>query len=97
MTLDEAIKHAKETAENLEYEATNKPHLFDSQGEIDEYVKCAEEHRQLAEWLDDLKKIKTYPFGIRDNEVEKLEYLTSTKIGNHDDFLDAISILLLCL
>ena len=42
MTLDEAIKHAEEVA-------------------IDQDLccsECAEEHRQLAEWLKQLKEIK---------------------------------------
>lgn len=41
MTLDEAIKHAEEVAE---YDCYNE-----------EQRVCAEEHRQLAEWLKELK------------------------------------------
>ena len=44
MTLDEAIRHAEEVAD---YDCYN-----------DEQQKCAEEHRQLAEWLQELKRIK---------------------------------------
>ena len=44
MTLDEAIRHAEEVAE---YDCYN-----------DEQKKCAEEHRQLAEWLKELKRLK---------------------------------------
>lgn len=52
MTLDEAIKHCKEKAEEKrkDYEqacAYNIP----SEG----CLKCAEEHEQLAEWLEELK------------------------------------------
>jgi len=42
MTLDEAIKHAEEVAGVCEFEAR----------------KCAKEHRQLAEWLKELKQLK---------------------------------------
>lgn len=42
MTLDEAIRHAEEVAE---YDYYN-----------DEQKKCANEHRQLAEWLKELKE-----------------------------------------
>jgi adenine C2-methylase RlmN of 23S rRNA A2503 and tRNA A37 len=41
MTLDEAIKHCEEVTE--EY------------GMIKSCKECAEEHRQLAEWLKELK------------------------------------------
>ena len=40
MTLDEAIKHAEEVAEEKRCE------------------KCGEEHRQLAEWLKELKQLR---------------------------------------
>ena len=48
MTLDEAIKHAEEVAERLETSCKR-----DWMGEDDK--RCAEEHRQLAEWLKELK------------------------------------------
>lgn len=44
MTLDEAIRHAEEVAE---YDCYN-----------DGQRRCAEEHRQLAEWLKMLKRLK---------------------------------------
>lgn len=43
MTLDEAIKHAEEVAD------------YDAYGE--KQRRCAEEHRQLAEWLKDYKRL----------------------------------------
>ena len=48
MTIDEAIKHCEEKAEQLEGYA--EP--YRSMGNCE---KCAEEHRQLAEWLKELK------------------------------------------
>lgn len=44
MTLDEAIKHCEEVAD------------YDCYGE--KQLKCAEEHRQLAEWLKELKRLR---------------------------------------
>ena len=46
MILDEAIRHAEEVAE---YDCYN-----------DEQKKCAEEHRQLAEWLKELKECRQH-------------------------------------
>ena len=48
MTLDEAIKHAEKVAERLE-----NSHKRDWMCEDDK--RCAVEHRQLAEWLKELK------------------------------------------
>ncbi len=58
LTLEEAIAHAKEVAEK-NYRGAN----FKSIDSIDDdikanCVKCAEEHEQLAEWLEELKLYK---------------------------------------
>lgn len=54
MTLDEAIKHAEEVADAKLQDAE----LSEIQGcyrNAKKCVQCAEEHRQLAEWLKELK------------------------------------------
>ncbi len=58
LTLEESIAHAKEVAEK-NYRGAN----FESIDSIDDdikanCVKCAEEHEQLAEWLEELKSYK---------------------------------------
>ena len=56
MTLEEAIKHCEEVAEENEFDAK----IFSMPGESnirEECMKCASEHRQLAEWL---RKLKAY-------------------------------------
>lgn len=58
LTLEEAIVHAKEVAEK-NYRGAD----FESIDSIDDdikanCVKCAEEHEQLAEWLEELKSYK---------------------------------------
>lgn len=59
LTLDEAIKHAKEVAD-MNYDDAEK---FDSNDSVENYMKancmkCAEEHEQLVEWLEELKSYK---------------------------------------
>lgn len=46
MTLDEAIRHAEDVAE---YDCYN-----------DDQRKCSDEHRQLAEWLKELKECRQH-------------------------------------
>ena len=58
LTLEEAIVHAKEVAEK-NYRGAD----FESLDSIDDdikanCIKCAEEHEQLAEWLEELKSYK---------------------------------------
>ena len=64
LTLEEAIAHAKEVAEK-NYRDVD----FESIDSINDDIKanclkCAEEHEQLAEWLEELKSYK---------EVEKTD------------------------
>ena len=63
MTLDEAIKHCEEKAEELRKKATyinenpNPTEFFaNSIREAEDCIECAKEHEQLAEWLKELKK-----------------------------------------
>ena len=62
MTLDEAIKHAEEVAEKFEslherYENMDEDRLL-FRVEENECKNCAKEHRQLAEWLKELKQLR---------------------------------------
>lgn len=52
MTLDEAIIHAEEVAGFLDRECMRDTSLFKGYK-----MKCAEEHRQLADWLKAYKQI----------------------------------------
>lgn len=54
MTLDEAIAHAREVAEE-QIKACDLAWVWDNPDNI---KKCAEEHEQLADWLEELKAIK---------------------------------------
>jgi hypothetical protein len=60
MTLEEAIKHAEAAAIENEKEAKrNREHggwFYDSEAQACSI--CAEQHRQLSEWLKILKKAK---------------------------------------
>lgn len=54
MTIDEAIEHAREKAKEQRYYAN-----FERNGMMyQSCIKCAEEHEQLAEWLEQLKEYK---------------------------------------
>jgi hypothetical protein len=68
MTLDEAIQHAKDVANE------EKSKLL-KVGEKYVCSKCAEEHEQLAEWLEELKEYK-------DLEERELLLKLPCKIGD---------------
>lgn len=64
MTLDEAIRHAEEVAqacENQQERHYESNKLFDNNYDKEKMMQCescANEHRQLAEWLRELKAVR---------------------------------------
>lgn len=59
LTLEEAISHAKEVAKAKYSEATYATYNFpDLKQYYDNCLECAEQHEQLAKWLEELKSYK---------------------------------------
>jgi hypothetical protein len=61
MTIDEAIKHCEEVAEKNETQALRIGQQYEGtllDRDAKECRECAAEHRQLAEWLTELKEAK---------------------------------------
>ena len=59
LTLDEAIKHCLEKAEENENCANKCEAVYgEDNGIIEACRECAEDHRQLAKWLNELKEAK---------------------------------------
>ena len=79
MKLDEAIEYAKEVARKNEQEYRyNKCHGGTYYENLAESCKkCADEHRQLAEWLKELKAYKEQERWI----------LVSERLPNHDEYI----------
>lgn len=76
ITLDEAIQHALDIAEINENIVENTD--YHNWMDIASCQKCAEEHRQLAEWLTELKELReqimAYQIAL-DRANEKFLYL----------------------
>ena len=53
MTIDEAIEHAEDVAKEQDRYCPTP------NGTFDPHKACAEEHRQLAEWLRELKLLRS--------------------------------------
>lgn len=82
MTIDEAIKHFHEVAEQLDEKAKTLtfPHL---PTEMKKCRECAASHRQLAEWLKELKELKNSIGAVRlNNMAEALKLIRAYKAEN---------------
>ena len=76
LNLDEAIRHCEEVAERERLKGFEYNTNYNRDNEWGEKCyKCAEEHRQLAEWLKDYKRLK---------EKEKPEMVIYTADGYAD-------------
>ena len=95
MTLDETILHAREVAERNRKQYKNCPSdRTDIRHQTCE--ECAEEHEQLAQWLEDYKHIKQWKSDIMDSfckyDVSSFEELViNARNKAIDDFVKIIS------
>lgn len=85
MKIDEAIAHAREVAKRRMAEYKNHydkdAHYYPTQCK-----KCAEEHIQLAEWLEELKSYRASVFsGDMTQKMLKEEYCKAV-----DDFAESV-------
>lgn len=66
MTLDEAIIHEREVAEDIYVEAM-LCHANPDDEKLDGCIERGRYHEQLAEWLEDYKRLKSIPEHTYDN------------------------------
>lgn len=79
MNLDEAIKHCYEKAAELKAKADqNKLDVV----EAADCLECAEEHRQLAAWLEDYKRLLLEPIKISPKTCKA--HLSNFIVYNYD-------------
>ena len=91
--LDEAIKYCEEVADEKENEAQELEYSkLDWKHEANLCKECASEHRQLAEWLKDYKRLKeqestVIPTNISGDMVcPQVDGVTPTVISNDDSY-----------
>ena len=88
LSIDEAISHAREVAEIQR----NNDKLNKTLGKSSPYyntdcIKCAEEHEQLAEWLEELKAIKDGSIPIIHGKAELELHDKAIRNEAIDDFI----------
>lgn len=72
MNLKEAIKHAKDIATNNIMRGF-LCHANPDDEELDRCIKCAREHEQLAEWLEELKNLREYKRKMKTQYFDDIE------------------------
>lgn len=84
MTLDEAIKHATEVAEENQAVVDSCDYYGENMAKCEE---CAKEHRQLATWLEELKQLREQTRWILVSEKlpEDLEPVNITWVNHNPE------------
>ena len=94
MTLDEAIAHEKELAEE-NYMQGMLCHANPNDDELDGYIENGRYHEQVAKWLEDYKHIKQWKSDIMEDfcryDVNSFEELvTNTRNKAIDDYMNKL-------
>lgn len=87
MTLEEAISREKEKAKKI-YLIGMLCHANPDDGELDVYIESGREHEQIAEWLEDYKRLKSNEFFNFDSPVVNIDKKSYNKAI--DDFANKI-------
>ena len=74
MTIDEAIKHARDKANEQKYYASFEKNTLLS------CKQCAEEHEQLADWLEELKELRKQ----KDKFDENIKFFNEINLKCHN-------------
>lgn len=87
MTIDEAIHHCEEVA-GEQQERADSAELIDILDGLDVEAckECAADHRQLAEWLTELKEWKENPFRRIKAECKENYYCNNCAFIDHCPF-----------
>lgn len=99
MTLDEAIKHCLEVVKKQEYLSKSYHEYREEKRNVRKRAKCAEcaaDHRQLAEWLTELKERRSKGWisceeQLPEENVLVLCYARSTTGEGNNYFLGALA------
>ena len=91
MTIDEAIAHAREVATE---QKRRSGACVINDNECDKFsacIKCAKEHEQLAEWLEELKAYRENSNGYNKEDIE----LNRNAMYNKaiDDFVNQFNVI----
>lgn len=94
MTIDEAISHAMEVAERQEYLSTQNHGYCEEKWNVkarEKCAKCAAEHRQLAEWLRELKEAKKFIRKLQNELLKGTSFYSTSFYEENKELMDKLT------
>jgi hypothetical protein len=87
MTIDEAISHALEVAEGQDKCAE----ISVSKHAKERISKCASDHRQLAEWLKELKEAKKFIRKLQNELLKGTSFYSTSFYEENKELMDKLT------
>ena len=87
MTLNEAIKHCEDVVAKYEIQAANS---MSKEGE-DYNCQCAEEHQQLAAWLQELKEAKKFIRKVENELMKGTSFYSTSFLEENRELFDKLT------
>lgn len=94
MTIDEAVKHCLEVAENNETQAEKIGRQFIGSAmdkRATDCRECAADHRQLAEWLTELKELKNSIGAVKFKDMKEAVRLLQELNAENDQLTSQLA------
>ena len=90
MTLDEAIKHCEEVAENYRCQRDDAADINDV-GTASDCQHCADDHEQLAKWLQELKEAKKFIRKIQNELMKGTSFYSTSFLEENRELFDKLT------
>lgn len=90
MTIDEAIRHCEEVAENYRCERDDAADINDV-GTASDCQQCANDHEQLAAWLQELKEAKKFIRKLQNELLKGTSFYSTSFYEENKELMDKLT------
>jgi len=90
MTIDEAIRHCEEVAENYRCERDDAADINEV-GTASHFQQCADDHEQLAAWLTELKEAKKFIRKLQNELLKGTSFYSTSFYEENKKLIDKLT------
>lgn len=87
MTIDEAIRHCEEVAENYRCQRDDAADINDV-GTASDCQQCADDHEQLAKWLQEFKEAKKFIRKVENELMKGTSFYSTSFLEENRELFD---------
>ena len=90
MTIDEAIKHCENVADSYRFQRDDAADINDAAA-AERCQKCADEHEQLAQWLQELKEAKKFIRKVQNELMKGTSFYSTSFLEENRELFDKLT------